>query len=359
MSIYQFLQFASLIAWAIFLVLVVGLFGWRAYKRGFVFAFQRLFSWVTVVAVIPVLVVNLFSLSIIFVPPTHIGVIISFLEPRGYRDNVIASGRYLVLPLVEQVVIYPVYQQTYTMSAAQDDAIAARTRDEQVVFVDTSVIYALDADDVIQVHINWQDRYRDEFVRPTIRNAILQELANYNASEINSQTRQIIAERLNESLPDVFAAQGITFAQVLIRNIGLSPEYAAAIEQKQVRFEEQTQSEFQAEIIRELADGQADRITQLAQARAARTLAQAQAEADALALVSLILNDNPELLTDLYSRKIGENITFYGEPIEDPFSVPTIFIPYTSTPTATVTPSPTATATATAPPTFPPPPPAP
>ena len=40
-----------------------------------------------------------------------------------------------------------------------DDSITARTADGQEIFVDASVIYAIDPAKVVQVHIDWQDRY--------------------------------------------------------------------------------------------------------------------------------------------------------------------------------------------------------
>ena len=38
-------------------------------------------------------------------------------------------------------------------------SIAARTADGQEVLIDSSVIYAVDPNHVIPLHINWQDRY--------------------------------------------------------------------------------------------------------------------------------------------------------------------------------------------------------
>ena len=40
-----------------------------------------------------------------------------------------------------------------------DDSIAARTADGQEVLIDFSVIYSVDPNQVIQLHIEWQDRY--------------------------------------------------------------------------------------------------------------------------------------------------------------------------------------------------------
>ena len=42
-----------------------------------------------------------------------------------------------------------------------DDSITARTANGQEIFVDSSVIYQIDPDQVVKVHILWQNRYPD------------------------------------------------------------------------------------------------------------------------------------------------------------------------------------------------------
>ena len=76
-------------------------------------------------------------------------------------------------------MLYPISKQTYTMSIAPnegqmsgDDSISARTSDGQEVMVDASVIYQIDPTKVTQMHIQWQDRYSDDLVRPVSRGVI-------------------------------------------------------------------------------------------------------------------------------------------------------------------------------------------
>jgi regulator of protease activity HflC (stomatin/prohibitin superfamily) len=81
-----------------------------------------------------------------------------------------------VIPFAESVIVYPISKQTYTMSIAPvegqiegDDSIAARTADGQEIYVDASIIYSIDPNQVVKVHIDWQNRYGNDLVRAQAR----------------------------------------------------------------------------------------------------------------------------------------------------------------------------------------------
>ena len=50
--------------------------------------------------------------------------------------------------------------------------MSARTSDGQEVKVDASVIYSIDPQKVTQIHIEWQNRYSTDLVRPISRGII-------------------------------------------------------------------------------------------------------------------------------------------------------------------------------------------
>ena len=112
--------------------------------------------------------------GLVFVNPEERGIVISALDSKGYRSDPLTPGLHWVVPFAERVQLYKISRQTYTMSSAAqegqtvgDDSIRARTKDGQEVFVDASIIYSVDTQNVMQLHINWQDRYEDSVVRPT------------------------------------------------------------------------------------------------------------------------------------------------------------------------------------------------
>ncbi len=133
-------------------------------------------SGTVVLAIVGIaILLTLVAAGLVFIQPEERGVVISALAPKGYREETLQPGLRWVVPFFETVVLYPISRQTYTMSIAPlegaiqgDDSVTARTSDGQELFIDASVIYAIDPNEVIGVHIAWKNRYTDELIRPHV-----------------------------------------------------------------------------------------------------------------------------------------------------------------------------------------------
>ena len=133
------------------------------------------------------LVVTTLSAGLVFVEPQERGVVISAIAPTGYRETALQPGLKWIVPFVERVERYPISRQTYTMSIAAfegdiqgDDSITARTADGQEIFVDASVVYQINPDKVVDVHIFWQNRYSTDLVRAHARGIIRDGVSQFN-----------------------------------------------------------------------------------------------------------------------------------------------------------------------------------
>ncbi len=151
---------------------------------------------ILVVALCAAIVLSIVSAGLVFIQPEERGVVISALQPGGYRSEPLQPGLRWIIPFFENVVVYPISRQTYTMSIASnegaimgDDSITARTSDGQEIFVDASVIYAIDPAKVVQLHIAWQDRYTDELVRPLARGVIRDVVSQYQVEQVVTSKR--------------------------------------------------------------------------------------------------------------------------------------------------------------------------
>jgi len=320
------LNLLAVIAW-IWFVLVVMLIMVRAYQAGGIrFAVKNFLSWRVILALSIALILSLLSAALVFIEPQQVGVVISVISPNGYREDPLRSGLHLIVPLAERVELYPIYWQTYTMSTeslegskAGNDSIAARTSDGQAVYIDSSVIYRLDANEAVRVHIDLQNRYVDDFIRPVMRGVVRTEVSQFTADEINSSKRKNLEENLGELLRTAFTEKGFVLDRFLLRNIAFSSAYASAIEQKQVAEQDQKQREYQAEQMRKLAAGERDKmkievegkaavIQREAEAQATAAVVKAEAEAKALKLIADALKDNKNLLLYRYIDKLSPNI---------------------------------------------------
>jgi len=260
--------------------------------------------------------------GLVFINPEERGVVLSALSPTGYRSAALQPGLRWVVPYFESVRRYPISRQTYTMSVIAgegqvrgDDSILARTVDGQEVSIDASVIYTIDPNKVVDVHIRWQDRYTDGLVRPLARGVIRDAVAKYKVEEVVSSQRATMVQTISEELTARMGREGLTMVDFILRNITFSKEYAASVEQKQVAQQQAEQAKYlvqkqqqEAERMRVEAEGIRDATITRAEGDAKSQVIRAKAEAEALQLVSEALKENPSLLTFRYIEKLAPNV---------------------------------------------------
>jgi regulator of protease activity HflC (stomatin/prohibitin superfamily) len=274
--------------------------------------------------------------GMVFIQPEDRGIVISAVAPEGYRQTALPPGLHWVIPFAETVITYPISRQTYTMSIASeegavqgDDSVSARTADGQEVLIDASVIFSIDPDRIIDVHIAWQNRYDRDLVRPLARGIIRDEAAQFGVEEIVSSRRLDLIEGIRTRLSERLQDNGIQLDEFVLRNITFTPEYSASVEQKQIAEQQAQQAKFvveqkkqEAEQARQVAQGQADAVVIAAKGQADARVIQAEAEAKALQLIAEVLKTNPNLLTYQYITQLAPNIQVMLLPSGSPFILP-------------------------------------
>jgi len=283
--------------------------------------------------IVAAMVVSTLSAGLVFVEPQERGVVISALAPRGYREAALQPGLRWIVPFMERVVRYPISRQTYTMSIASfegqiqgDDSITARTADGQEIFVDASVIYQINPDKVVDVHILWQDRYSNDLVRAQSRGIIRDGVSRFSVKEVISDQRLELVNFINQQLAVKMKENGLLLVDFVLRNITFTSEYSASIEQKQISEQQAKQAALvveqkrqEAQQVIETAKGDAQSAVIAAEGHAEARLIEARAEADALVLIQSAIANNPELLTYQYITKLAPNIQIMLLPSESPF----------------------------------------
>ena len=292
MNIANLLQGVASLAWAALIIFIV-IAVIRASRNS---PLKNVGSIAVVLAVVAILITSV-SAGLVFIQPEERGVVISAFSPKGYREVALQPGLRWIIPFAENVVLYPISKQTYTMSIATsegaiqgDDSITARTLDGQEIYVDASVIYAIDPEKVVQVHIQWQKRYSSDLVRAQSRGIIRDAVSQYRVDELNSTKRVAFVGNMRDAMTAKLSENGLMLVDFVIRNITFSPEYAASVEQKQVAEQQAQQAKFvveqkrqEAEQVRQTAQGAADSAIIKAKGDAEARILQAQAEAQSLA----------------------------------------------------------------------------
>ena len=318
MTLDTLLQIIALIAAWLMAIYAVITF-WVSFRRaGLRFAVLRLFSFRVLLPALAVVGLYLLSLALVFVLPEQIAVVLSIISPGGLRPQPLRAGLHVIFPVLERAVRYPISWQTYTMAARPaeganlgDDSIRARSSDGQEVRIDSSLIFRIDPEQILAIHIDWQNRYIDDLIRPVMRGMVRTQASQFTLREINSSVRKDLEVTLDRLFREHFAERGFIVDQFLLRDITFVPEYAASIEQKQIALEGEEQKRHEAQQLRNLSQGRAD---------ATRTEAQAQAES--IKLIGEALKDNPNVLTQLYIEKLSPNIRVLLVPNNAPLLLP-------------------------------------
>jgi regulator of protease activity HflC (stomatin/prohibitin superfamily) len=328
------------IVWSL-LALGIALYFLRTRRRhGLRVALRRLFSLRLLMPLAVVLSLTIVRAALVFIYPQQIGVVVSILSSGGIRMAPLGGGLHWIVPLAERVVIYPLYYQKLTMTShptendvPRDDSIRARTADGQVVTMDATIIFRVDPDDVIQLHIQWQDRYVRDLLRPAMRSKLRDGVARHTVDEVNSYKRADFIAEFEEKLRNAAKGSGLIIESVYIRNIGFSQQYAESVEQKQMAHQGMTRAEYEARQIENLARGKGERVKIMATAEAAAIVIEAkaaaearvvkaEAEAKALRLVGAALDRREDLLTYRYIEKLSPNIKAMLLPSETPLILP-------------------------------------
>ncbi len=308
------LNVAAKVGWALFAIYAITFFLVAVRKSGWAPAVIRLFSFRVLLPLMLALGIQLLSMAIVFVLPQQVGVIVSVISPGGVRPQPVRAGLHWIIPFLEQDIMYPISWQTYTMSSTPgegvrlaDDSIRSRTSDGQEVSLDCSIIFRVDQDQAVTVHVDWQERYAEDFVRPVVRAIVRRQVSQFTAREVNSSARTDLEAALDRILAQEFNDKGLVLDQFLLRDIAFTPEYSDAVESKQVALEGQAQTEYEAQQMRNLATGRADAIE-----------IEANAKAAALDVIGVALSENRDLITYEYVQKLSPNIKVMLVPSSSP-----------------------------------------
>jgi len=294
-----------------------------------------------VVLLVAALLLTSIGAGLVFLQADEYGVVISAFQPNGYRTQALGPGLHWIIPFIESVQKYSIARQTYTMSSTSsegavqgDDSIQARTKDGQQIFIDASVIYAVDPTQLIPLHITWQNRYEENVVRPVARAAIRDAVSQFGVEEIVSTKRADLEKSITGTIKKSLADNHIVLSDFLLRNIRFSDEYAKAVEQKQIAEQQAQQAKFvveqkkqEAEQARQTAQGAADASVIAAKGEAQARLVQADAEAKANQLLSQSLT--PTLLQYQYILKLAPGVQTIFVPSGNQFILP---LPNTTAP---------------------------
>lgn len=284
-----------------------------------------------VIGVVAGILFSVISQGILVVQPNEVAVVFNTLS--GELGTPLKQGTHIIVPVVQQYTIYPIEQQQYTMSGSTtegartgNDAVRARTRDGQEVGLDVTVLYGIDPDKANIVHTRWQNRYAEDFVRPTVRGLVRDVVSGFAAQDIYGTERTTMEDQIQSLLATRMDAEGLKLTDLLVRDITFSDQFSQSIENAQIAQQEAErarlvvqQREQEAAQARAVAEGERDAAITRAQGDAQSIILKAQAEAEALRLVSEQIAANPSLIQYQYIQSLSDNVRLALIPSNSPF----------------------------------------
>src|ERR1700761_4176120 len=176
------------------------------------------------------------------------------------QTDVLESGPHIINPLVN-VTTFDTRTQNYTMSARTnegqvegDDGIKVLSSDGLEVAIDLSVLYSVIPSKAPYILQNIGNDYQDKIVRPITRTAIRDNAVNYAAVDLYSDKRQEFQYKINKTISESFAKNGLEVQSILVRNISLPATVRASIESKIQAEQEAQKMQFVLQKERQEAD---------------------------------------------------------------------------------------------------------
>jgi regulator of protease activity HflC (stomatin/prohibitin superfamily) len=218
----------------------------------------------------------------------------------GTLSRQLDEGTHAIVPFVQKPIFYDVRSQTYTMSATSwegetkgDDSLTALTSDGQEVRIDVSVRYHPDASKIYQLHQRIGPDYANKIIRPAARSATRVIFAEYPVGDVFSTKRELISQRITDTLRKSLGENFIILDEVLLRDLKFSPAYAAAIQRKQVAQQNSQRMQY---------------VLQSAQIEKQIQILAAQGEARSIQLKGRAIAQNARVVQYEYARKIAPNV---------------------------------------------------
>lgn len=228
-------------------------------------AFYGLLSF-GVIGLIAFAILNPFTI----VSSGYVGVPVQFGKVQDYT---LPNGFHIVNPMTD-VVEVPVSIQRVPV------VTQAASSDLQTVAVKATANYRLQTKNVGKLYFDFQKRYEQELIIPSVLESIKSASAKLNAEQLitdRATFRQNIITVANEKL----SKYGILLEEISIENIDFSPSFNAAIEAKVTAEQEALTSKNQLEKVKYEAQ---------------QTIEKAKAEAESLRIQAESIASSPQIV---------------------------------------------------------------
>jgi prohibitin 2 len=251
------------------------------------------------VAILGFLFVVVLATSVRAVPVGHALVVFNTVT-RSFR--LAGQGLTFVTPFVSDTHDYDLRRLEYTMSGNTgegrkpdiDDSLWSPTQEGLQVGIDITVWHHVDPQRIIAIHQKIGPDYEDKIIRPAVRSVIRLVISEYAVMDVYSSKRALIQDEINRKIKALVEKDGFIIDEVVLRDVRFTPEFAKAIEAKQIAQQSAEQMKYTLE---------------KEQKEAERKVIEAQGRANSIEVINKALAQNPNYIKYLYVDKLSDKIS--------------------------------------------------
>lgn len=235
-------------------------------------------------AIIPIIIVLIIAWSSFYtIEAGHRGVL---LRLGAVQEGVVQPGPHFKLPFIDQVKELNVRVQKFHAKES------AASKDLQIVTTTIAINFHLVPSEVdtLYTSVGMSRAVERKILVPAASNAVKAVTARFNAEDLISQ-RDVVRANIEQEIREAMKPYNVTIDAVNITDFAFSPEYASAIEKKQVA----QQQALQAKYVLKKTKIDAQQQVVKAEAHAQATVTAAKAEAKAMKLKREAIT--PEIIT--------------------------------------------------------------
>jgi prohibitin 2 len=200
---------------------------------------------------------------------------IEFNKITGVKPNVYNEGTHFKIPFIEKPIIYTVRSRPYEISSPTG------SKDLQMINIKLRVLFKPDIPKLPLIYQTLGTNYDDRVLPSIVHEVLKGVVAQFNAAQLITQ-REKISRMVRDKLVERANEFHILLDDVSITHITFGREYTAAVEAKQVAFQEAERAKF---------------IVEKAEQERQSIVIRAQGEAESARMLSEAMRENPAFVT--------------------------------------------------------------
>ena len=152
------------------------------------------------------------------------------------------QGITFVPPFISVTQDYDLRRLEYTMSGVSgegrkaniDDSLWSPTQEGLQVGIDLTLWHHLDPARLISIHQRIGPDYEEKVIRAAVRSVIRLVISEYPVMDVYSSKRALIQDEINRKTKALVEKDGFIVNELVLRDVRFTPEFAKAIEAKQI-----------------------------------------------------------------------------------------------------------------------------